>query len=108
MSDLVILDGYRDWIAMDKRRMASKEIDYGLYWTRTGSEREFPRWRVSWIETTGELYAAQPTKDRFILLGTIPLRDRLDVLMEGWAESGSEIYHNLKALARRMVAREPA
>lgn len=101
-----ILPEYRAWIKQDKQRSTSKQVDFGYFWTQSGSEREYPRWRVSWIEATGELYACQAAKDRFILLGEIPDRARLDELLYDWAESGSSIYHNLCELRKRINAEE--
>jgi hypothetical protein len=100
-----ITPGFKEWIEI-KKRACSPEVDFGVWWTMTGNEREFPRWRLSWIENTGELYACQPAKDRFIKLGIIPDRDRLNSLLAGWSDPDSQIYHNLKALARRIENQE--
>ncbi len=107
MNALDILPGYRSWIAKDNVRSISNEVDFGFYWTPNGNENVFPRWRVSWIVNTGELYAVQVAKDRYILLDVVRERTEVDKLMEGWAESGSPIYHNLRSLARRIEALEP-
>lgn len=104
MNGLEIICCYQAWKRADKRRFTSVEVNAGYYWTRFGSEREFPRWRVSWIKATGELYACQPSKDRFILLGEIRERAPVDAVMEGWADASSPIYHNLRELAKRAQA----
>ena len=96
-----ILQEYEDWIS-ETSRAQSGEIDFGVWWTLTGNEREFPRWRLSWIKATGELYACQAAKDRYIKLGVIPERVQVEVILKGWADSDSEIYHNLQALAKRI------
>jgi hypothetical protein len=101
MSELVIQTGY-------EKRSASGEVDFGCWWTLRGNEREFPRWRVSWIENTGELYACQMTKDKLIVLGVIPERQEVERVLEGCSDSESEIYHNLRALSRRIEVLEPA
>jgi hypothetical protein len=103
---LTIQKDYKQWIGIPKRAR-SGEVDYGVWWTLAGSEREFPRWRVSWIENTGELYACQTAKDKLIVLGVILERQAVGQVLEGWSNSESEIYHNLKALARRIEALEP-
>lgn len=103
---IIIQKGYKDWIE-EKKRARSGEVDYGVWWTLSGSEREFPRWRLSWIKDTGELYACQPAKDKLIVLGVIPERQEVEQVLVGWSDSESEIYHNLKALARRIEALEP-
>jgi len=101
MTSLIIQDHYTRWIEAHKLER-SGEVDYGVWWTQTGSEREFPRWRLSWIKDTGELYACQPGKDRLIVLGVFPDRKTVERVLAGWSDSESEIYHNLKALARRI------
>jgi hypothetical protein len=100
---VIIQKGYKDWID-EPKRARSGEVDFGVWWTLAGNEREFPRWRVSWIKDTGELYACQPAKDKLIVLGVIPERQAVEQVLEDWGNS--EIYHNLKALARRVEALE--
>lgn len=57
----------------DERRRRSPEWDYGVHW-RTSADRPWPRWRVSWIVETGDLYAACAVVGRpaAILLGNVP------------------------------------
>lgn len=45
--------------APDEVRRRSPEHDFGVWW-REGEEN-WPRYRVSWVQRTGELYAAQLT-----------------------------------------------
>ena len=69
-------------------RRSSPEADYGVWWTEAG--KGFPRWRVSYIKDTGEIYAYDHTKVE--LLGTVqpdadPVYYRtLDDILAGWAE----------------------
>ncbi len=77
-----ITSGYRAWMHQS-RRTRSKEIAFGEYWRMEGV-----RWRVSWIEETGELYAADARSDRFLILGHF--EDRRDVAhkMQHWFQGG--------------------
>ena len=55
-------------------RARSPEVDYGCWWT-LDAHRSHPRWRVSFIVDTGEVYAVELTSqrpDRFIVLGRVP------------------------------------
>jgi hypothetical protein len=81
---------------------SSKEVDFGVWWTLNGDERQFPRWRVSWVVKTGELYAIQPGRPELhIELCYFDSRAEVENTLEGCAEPGSQIYHNLKALMAR-------
>ena len=48
------------YAAGGERRTLSIEHDFGVMW-REGTRRR-PRYRVSWIEATGELYAGCPAR----------------------------------------------
>ncbi len=70
---LEIQTGFQAWIAAPARAR-SPEVDYGCWWT-LDAHRSHPRWRVSFIVDTGEVYAVELTSqrpDRFIVLGRVP------------------------------------
>ena len=78
-------------------RRYSGEADYGGYW-RNGPTR--PRWRVSYVHETGEVYAVQlgggscgPVEVLGIVPPDPPERERLyyatlERLLSGWADEG--------------------
>jgi hypothetical protein len=85
-------------------RERSPEWDFGVHW-RNGA-RDWPRYRVSWIVRTGEVYAFAP-QDDVILLGVVPSvgeypyagtmenwaafknEQPIERLMKGWAEESN-------------------
>jgi len=79
-------------------RRNSGEADYGCWWTEPG--QEWPRWRVSYVHKTGEVYAVQLTGGHVKLLGIVPPDDdriyyrTLDRILEGWAD----VIHELGSL----------
>lgn len=79
---LEILEGYAEWIEEETRRR-SGELDFGVWW-RVG-EQDYPRWRVSWIDDTGELYAREAGTDRYVILGTYETEEEVEHRMDGWA-----------------------
>lgn len=71
MSDLVYPRA--DFEALEARHR-SPEWDYGVHWRLTDSGPDFPRYRLSWIVETGELYAvaqAGPDSKLVHVLGKI-------------------------------------
>jgi len=78
--------GYQVWISRPRRRR-SGEVDFGVHW-RLAPGVEFPRWRVSWIEGTGDFYAVELTTDRYIVLGHHESREGVEAALDGWAEGG--------------------
>ncbi len=98
--------GLKAWSSEPKRKH-SGEVDSGCWWTLHGDPREFPRWSVSWIIETGELYAWSARDDKYILLISTAPRDeaRSEFLLEGWANSDSAIHNNLTALMEQIEAR---
>lgn len=93
---LRIRDDYQEWINEPKRKH-SPEIDWGVWWRlslppQTVDAGFNQRWRVSWIDGTGELYAKElyPGSEKFILIGVYPTREAVEARMEGWAEGGPE------------------
>lgn len=81
--------------AENEERRRSGEADYGVWWTEPG--RNWPRWRVSYIQKTGEIYAVQLTDVGEVrLLGVVPPDDgniyyqTLDLILEGWVDAINE------------------
>ena len=80
-----------DFYAENEERRRSGESDYGVWWTEPG--QHWPRWRVSYIQKTGEVYAVQLTTGGQVkLLGLVPPDDgpiyyqTLDRILEGWVD----------------------
>lgn len=89
---LVPRSGFQGWIA-EPARARSPEVDYGCWWTLKGPH-DFPRWRVSLLVCTGEVYAVQlegRRPEKFIILGYLTAaeesRAEMERVMEGWADS---------------------
>ena len=99
--------GLKAWSSEPKRKR-SGEVDSGCWWTLHGDPREFPRWSVSWIIETGELYAWCAREDKYILLATTAPRDeaRSEFLLEGWSNADSPIHNNLTALVEQIQGRK--
>ena len=67
MLDLLSQKQYGKWIRAPERK-GSKCVDFGDQWIWV---ELWPRWEVSWIEATGELFAVeQGGEARFTVLGT--------------------------------------
>ncbi len=78
-----IASGYHAW--MDQaRRTGSRQVPFGEYWRMHDA-----RWRVSWIEDTGELYAADVRSDRFFVLGHFATRREVTRKMQRWFQGGN-------------------
>lgn len=95
--ELVHFDSKESFYADDERRRLSGEVDFGVYW-RWFDGAEFPTWRVSYIRTTGEVYAIENRSRQVVLMGAVPPDDpedggdqryyrTLDGLLEGWADA---------------------
>lgn len=76
----------------NEQRRHSGEADYGAWWTAPGLS--WPKWRVSYIQKTGEVYAVQLKDGGLVkVLGTVTPDDEriyyrtLDRILEGWAEA---------------------
>ena len=95
--------GFQHWIAAPEHK-SSGETDFGVWWTLRGdvaADLRDPRWRVSWLAATGELYAvalegARP--DRYLLLSYFSGGSEVETALAGWAQTDSPIHHNLNAL----------
>jgi hypothetical protein len=74
------------YAAGGERRALSLEHDFGVMW-RAGRRRR-PRYRVSWIEATGELYALALSEFEQLrdveLLGIVETHERVEQLLSGW------------------------
>jgi len=112
----------------NKDRMLSGEADYGVNWTVKG--HDWPRWRVSYVQATGEIYATAPRVHSRVqgglvrVLGVVPpdpdtrYQDgnwatgpayyrTLDKILEGWADpdvSG----HDLAWVASKLAGYQAA
>jgi hypothetical protein len=71
------------------QRRYSPELDFGVHWTDLPLPGEIPaalpRWRVSWIEHTGEVYAARDAGGPVRVYGRIHGRNQIEVALDGWA-----------------------
>jgi hypothetical protein len=69
-----------------ERRTLSLEHDFGVMWL-AGTRRR-PRYRVSWIEATGELYALALSEFEHLqkveLLGIVDTQEHVEQLLSGW------------------------
>jgi hypothetical protein len=74
------------YAAGGERRTLSLEHDFGVMW-REGTRRR-PRYRVSWIEATGELYALALSEFEQLrsvkLLGLVETHEHVEQLLSGW------------------------
>lgn len=83
--------------AEDNLRGRSPESDYGVHWR--GDQDDAPRYgapfRVSYIQTTGEIYALNLRSDEVIVLGVVPADSAeigeiyyrtVDEILRGWEE----------------------
>jgi len=81
--------------AENEERRRSGEADYGVWWTEPG--RPWPKWRVSYIHNTGEVYAVQLNGGEVRVLGIIPPDDdvfyyqTLNGVLDGWADVIQEL-----------------
>jgi hypothetical protein len=85
-------ESLRDFYADDDRRRLSGEADYGVHW-KLGNNA-FPRWRVSYVHETGEVYAVAlvpGSRDQVVVMGVVPpdedgvtYYDTLDKILHGW------------------------
>ncbi len=106
MQDIQFQTGYQQWAA-DPRRARSGEHDFGAWWTIGGNPRSYPRYRLSWIEDTGELYAVchdGGKPDRFILIARFPDAESVERALEGW----TDITPNLPAIMAQARGHSPA
>ncbi len=81
-----IKTGFQAWIDYPARAR-SGEHDFGVQWTIDGNPRSYPHWQVSWIESTGELYAVDLGRTGcFILIANFPDEEAVELALEGWVD----------------------
>jgi hypothetical protein len=86
-----------------RKRMRSPETDFGVHWREMGSPI---RWRVSYVEKTGELYAVQMGFSSAVqLLGTFRDVDEVEALLGGWADQCLENADGILWVRERCAAR---
>ena len=85
----------------DRRRDASRERDYGLWWRGDGPHD--PTYRAAWIEETGELYVMQyegtPGGGRVDVLARF--RDRLDCQVTTSHHQGIRFFDDFRHVVDR-------
>src|SRR6266511_2776626 len=78
----------QEFYASDPRRALSHEVGYGSLW------REFapvPAYRLAWVESTGELYAAELSEaderdDPVEVFGVLWSWQQVEACLAGWSE----------------------
>ena len=73
-------------------RMHSQEFDYGVHW-RQGTDTS-DRWRVSYVQATGEVYARREYSPLVVVLGVVPPDEAkgvpyyrtLERILDGWED----------------------
>ncbi len=87
-----IASGYDKWIHTP-HRVESEELNFGAFWKLEGR-----RWRVSWVESTGELYASElGAADRFIVLAHFADKKSVNLVMRQWYDG-----NNLRGLISKL------
>lgn len=81
---------YKKFMENPKRK-ESPEVDFGCWWGLTRREDNPFKWRVSWIEKTGELYAYCYNKDIAIVLGIFKTREEVEKRMQGWSNFENQV-----------------
>jgi len=84
----------KDFYAENPARAFSGEADYGVWWL--DGTKTFPRYRVSYIHATGEVYAVNHNTADVQVLGVVKPDDEdgeyngfyvtLDKILDGWPE----------------------
>jgi hypothetical protein len=96
----------RDQSEEQRARYLSREVDFGVWWLE--GDRAFPRYRVTWVEATGEIYAFRQAvfpgeEDGEIrILGVCRDEAELERRLEGWPDRCGEP-HGLTWVAGRLV-----
>ncbi len=62
-------------------------------------------WRVSWIETTGELYAIHLGFDEFFVIAVADTQQQADDLMRGWEKTDNDLDAMLTQIDTRLGIR---
>lgn len=96
-------DSLQEFYDQNPARRHSEEVDYGCHWTLIDCPPHFglaPRWRVSYVRNTGEVYAVRLSRqdEPLYVLAIVPpdeVDDRefrelyyatLEGILDGWAE----------------------
>ena len=103
-AQLVFRKNYRRWANKPERKQ-SGEIDFGCWWGENGPAT-WPRFMVSWICNTGELYAVSlaASDDKYVVLAKTKPHDEdaAENLMRHWANTECEVFQHLTKLAERI------
>ena len=94
------------------KRRRSGEADYGVGW-RGPDGASWPRWRVSYIQATGEVYAvALRGSGPVQVLGVVPPDDAdiyyktLDKTLSGWSDEGDRPLSWVRERLKRTASKE--
>jgi hypothetical protein len=71
----------------DERRRRSREVDYGVWWTLPA--QDWPYWRVSWVEATGEFYAVAQLASgdgTTVAHAGFPSEEAAEAALAGWED----------------------
>ena len=77
-----------DFYSARAERERSPEVDYGYHWRRSNTaDHGEPRWRLSYVENTREVYAMRcDGSTAVVLLAENVSRDEVETALTGWAE----------------------
>ncbi len=80
------------FVAEDRRRRTSDQLDLGATWRGAGSN---DAWRLSWLRDTGELYLCRAdghdgSCSDVQLLAVVGRETELDALLDGWREARTD------------------
>ena len=92
------MDVLRSWpdesafMAQDRRRRTSDQLDLGATWRWQGSN---DAWRLSWLRETGELYLCRAdgydgSCSDVRLLAVVAPEAELDALLDGWRDARTD------------------
>ncbi len=71
----------------NEKRKRSPEIDFGVWWTDERTSWPWSRYRVTWIEETGEVYCVSAERNPlYLVFGVLPTREEVERVLDGWAE----------------------
>jgi hypothetical protein len=75
-------DFYDDKYLGQKRRL-SRELDFGCWWR---GKRHFPNYRITWVQSTGEIIRVELWNEDCVILGTIENEAEVEIAFQGWAK----------------------
>ena len=83
------IDAFYDDAEPHERRY-SPEVDFGVHWTDPALPNEIPgalpRWRVSWIANSGEVYAVRDWDGPVRLYGAVQGQEAVEDFLDGWVD----------------------